>query len=250
MFTNTPTILEKQIGNQSYRLETGLLAQQASSSVLVTVGGTTLLCVVVVGGRKDGDFFPLQVIYEERYYAAGKIKSSQWSKREGRPGDSAVLTGRMIDRSLRSLFNPNIRTEVQVIITTLSFDKVNSPDLAAVLGASTALMLCRLEESIDPIFAELNLPTFDTNLTPFSGPVACVRVGSLDMGETFIINPTMKQINDGNMDLVISGNGENIVMMETAANIVPEEKIAAAIKLGEQTLKELVDFQKEFISLV
>ncbi len=142
MFQNVPIKHELDFNNQKITLETGLIATQATSSVTVTCGGTTLLIAVVVGKEGRGDYFPLQVIYEEKMYANGKIKSSLFNKREGRPNDKAILIGRMVDRSLRSLFDPNIRTEIQVIITTLSLDLVNPADTLAVLGASTALNLC------------------------------------------------------------------------------------------------------------
>ena len=145
MFQNVPIKHQLNFNGQKITLETGLLATQATSSVTITCGGTTLLIAVVVGKEGRGDYFPLQVIYEEKMYASGKIKSSLFNKREGRPNDKAILIGRMVDRSLRSLFDPNIRTEIQIIITTLSLDLINHADTLAVLGASTALNLCGFE---------------------------------------------------------------------------------------------------------
>jgi polyribonucleotide nucleotidyltransferase len=194
--------------------------------------------VVTVGsGESRGDFFPLQVVYEERYYATGKIKSSQWSKREARPNDNAILTGRLIDRSLRSLFNPNIRTEIQVVITVLSLDKVNQPDTLAVLGASAALSLCG--------FVENPSLEFPSNLPVYTGPVSCVRIG-LDPEKNFIINPSYAELQTSDLDLVVSGNGENIVMVECGANIVPEEIIVEGLKHAIAPLKQLTQFQKSF----
>jgi polyribonucleotide nucleotidyltransferase len=148
-------------------LETGFLARQATSSVLATYGETKVLASVVVGPKAPLDYLPLQVIYEERLYATGKIKGSRFIKREGKPTDNAVLTGRLIDRSLRSLFNQNIRNNIQVIITVLSVDEINSPDTLSVLAASAALSLCSYQ-------------TDDGDLSSqelFAGPVSSVRVG-------------------------------------------------------------------------
>lgn len=156
MFQNVPIKHELNFNNQKITLETGLLATQATTSVTVTCGGTTLLIAVVVGKETSRDYFPLQVIYEEKMYASGKIKSSLFNKREGRPNDKAILIGRMVDRSLRSLFDANIRTEIQIIITTLSLDLVNQADILAVLGASTALNMCGFELKTDEIINSNN----------------------------------------------------------------------------------------------
>lgn len=151
MFQNVPVRHSIDFEGKKITLETGLLAQQATASVLATCEGTSVLAVVTVGKTTQADYFPLQIIYEERYYAAGKMKDSLFNRREGRPNDNAILTGRMIDRSLRSLFDPSIRTEVQIVITVLSFDKVNQPDTLAVLAASSALSLCDFVPKSDDI---------------------------------------------------------------------------------------------------
>ncbi len=142
MFSSVPASHFIDFEGQKLELQTGLLAKQATQAVLAKIGQTTVLAAVVVGKEKGGDYFPLQTVYEERLYAAGKIKGSRFVKREGKPTDNAILTGRMIDRSLRSLFSPYLRTEVQVVITVLSLDNVNPPDTLAVLAASSALTLC------------------------------------------------------------------------------------------------------------
>jgi 8-oxo-dGTP pyrophosphatase MutT (NUDIX family) len=142
MFSSVPVSHFIDFEGQKLELQTGLLAKQATQAVLAKIGQTTVLAAVVVGKEKGGDYFPLQIVYEERLYAAGKIKGSRFVKREGKPTDNAILTGRMIDRSLRSLFSPYLRTEVQVVITVLSLDNVNPPDTLAVLAASAALTLC------------------------------------------------------------------------------------------------------------
>jgi polyribonucleotide nucleotidyltransferase len=135
-----------EYNGQTLTLETGRLANQATSSVLATLGGTTVLAAITVGKDTEADYMPLQVVYEERLYAARKIHSSRFSKREGRPSDNAVLTGRMIDRSIRSLFDKNIRSEIQVVVTVLSLDEINPPDTLAVLAVSSALSLCDFVE--------------------------------------------------------------------------------------------------------
>ena len=441
MFQNTPHQISTDFFGQKLTLQNGLLAQQATASILATLGGTSVLCAIVVGGESRGDYFPLQVIYEERYYAAGKIKSSQWSKREARPSDNAILTGRMIDRSLRSLFDADIRTEIQVIITVLSLDKVNPPDTLAVLAASTAMSMCnfqpktshistaRIEESQEPLqniyinfdtekqsysFQKsvkeihqntaiklgnpialsksilngacnyqaylliddqegdliqipeeylnsdnhpglkeslkravskavqlgqdgVNSPAiFNSQFTPknytdyqlYRGPVASIRIGyknkktdidekslldssialyeqvnnltdlqnlndkttllvhTLNQSEdqeylaniskiltqkspqlgiyfknfientkeksaqssepTFVVNPDYAFLKAADLDIIISGNGDNIVMVECGANIVDESIIAQALKLSVEPIKQLINLQKDF----
>jgi polyribonucleotide nucleotidyltransferase len=252
MFDNVPLKKSLSFYGKEITLETGLLAKQATSSILITCGQTSILCAVTVGKKSSGDFFPLQVVYEERYYAVGKIKSSQWNKREGRPGDNAVLTGRMIDRSLRSLFEPSIRTEIQVVITVLSLDKIHPPDTLSVIGASVALSLCGFEAKPSEL-EKLNLETQYNPEKLFSGPVSCVRIGrqvNLENGEAnLIINPTYEEMLSSDMDLVISGNGQEVVMVECGSNIIPDEVISKALLIAQKPLKELADFQNEFISL-
>lgn len=144
MFQKVPVRHSINYHGQTLTLETGLLAQQATSTVLATIGQTTVMASVIVGKPVNAGYFPLQVIYEERMYATGKIKGSRFVKREGKPSETAILTGRMIDRSLRSLFDQDIRNEIQVVVTVLSVDEVNPPDTLAVLASSAALSLCGL----------------------------------------------------------------------------------------------------------
>jgi polyribonucleotide nucleotidyltransferase len=262
MFNNVPVKHEMEFEGKTIRLESGLLAEQATASILASCGGTTVLCVVTVGKSESrGDYFPLQIIYEERYYATGKIKSSQWSKREAKPNDNAILTGRLIDRSIRSLFNPNIRTEVQVVITVLSLDKINQPDTLAVIGTSAALNLCGFKESENLVFP---------SKTPlYTGPVSSIRIGltnntfgksinsnlendyndvQTNIKPKFLINPTYEELENSDLDIVISGDGQNIVMVECGANIIVEDIIAEALKISSPLLKKLTDFQHEFLS--
>jgi len=172
--------------------------------------------------EKDVDYLPLQVEYEEKYYAAGKIKGSKWIKRDGRPSEEAILAGRLIDRPLRPRFNNKIRNEIQVVATVLSFDGVNDPDMPALFGASLALMISDI---------------------PFNGPIAGVRVGRV--GGKLIFNPTYSERILSDFDIVVAGTENKINMIEAGANIVPENDIADAIKAGFESFKDLIDFQKK-----
>jgi polyribonucleotide nucleotidyltransferase len=230
MFQNTPISHEVYYYGQKLTLQTGLLATQATASVLATIGETTVLAAVVVGGEAQFDYFPLQVIYEERMYASGKIKGSRFMKREGRPSDAAVLAGRMIDRSLRSLFDPYIRQDIQVIITVLSIDEVNSPDTLAVIAASSALSMCGITSKNGG----------------FVGPISSIRIAHLD--GNLIPNPSYEQQTRAGLDIVISGDGKNIMMVEAGAYIVPEEVVFTAIDAANNELQTLTKFQNEFLA--
>lgn len=228
MFKQTPYTHSIDFHGQKLILETGLLAKQATSSVLASMGQTTVLAAVVVGSESSADYFPLQIIYEERLYAAGKIKGSRFIKREGRPSDASVLAGRMVDRSLRSLFDPYIRNEIQVVITILSVDEINSPDTLAVLAASSALSLCGIKG--------------------FVGPVSSVRIGQSESG--LISSPSYMEQSESELDLVVSGDGINIMMIEAGGNIIAEEIISAGLELANTELTMLNKFQNDFIALV
>ena len=204
-------------------LETGKLAQQADGAVIVRAGDTIVMATAVMGKKREGiEFFPLMVDYEERLYAAGKIKGSRWVKREGRATDTAVLTGRVIDRSIRPLFNPNARNDVQVVVTVLCIDGVNEPDILAVTAASAALTISDI---------------------PFDGPIGGVRVGKID--GHFVVNPSREQIAQSSMDLIVCGTGSHIIMVEAGANIVPESDIVAGIKLAQPELAKICAAQAE-----
>ncbi len=226
MFQNTPITHSIDYHGQTLTLQTGLLARQATGAVLATLGETTVLAAVVVGEETQADYFPLQVIYEERLYAAGKIKGSRFIKREGKPSDVAVLAGRMVDRSIRSLFNEYTRNEIQIIITILSIDEVNSPDTLAVLAASAALGICGFDG-------------VNTN-------IASVRIG-FNEGQ-YVVNPNYDIQEKGGLDLVIAGDGKNIMMVETAANILPEEVIAGGIDVAMKDLELLCSFGIDFLN--
>lgn len=217
-----------QIGGRELQVETGVLAKQASGAVKVSYGDTVVLATAVMktGAASNMGYFPLMVDYEERYYAAGKIKGSRFIKREGRPSDEAVLTGRMIDRSIRPLFDKRMRNEVQVIITVLSIDGENNPDTVSMIAASIALSISNI---------------------PWNGPIAAVKVGKVN-GE-LVLNPINGDLEDGDLELVIAGTEEKTNMIEAAAKEVPEEEIAQAFEFGQNALaiiaKFIKDIQKE-----
>ncbi len=201
-------------------VKVGKLAQQANGSVLVQYGDTTVLATVVLGKITPKDYFPLSVDFEERYYAAGKIKDSKWLKREGRPTDDAIVTGRGIDRSIRPRFDHRTRNELQCVATVLTFDKINDADMPAVFAVSTALMISDI---------------------PYSGPVSSVRVGRVN--GAFVINPTYAERLESELDIIVSGTSSRINMIEAGAKIVPEQIMGDAIEAGFKALKELNDLQ-------
>jgi len=206
------------------RLKIGLLAPQAGGSVLIQSGETAVLVTATTAKAREGvDFLPLTVDYEERLYAAGRIPGG-FLRREGRPPEKAILTGRLIDRPLRPLFPSWMRDDIQVVATTLSMDEEVPPDVLAVTGASVAVMLAGI---------------------PFQGPMAAVRVGLL--GDEFIINPTYKEIHNGELDLVVAGSPEGVVMIEAGANQLPERDIIEAIDFGYEAVRDLISAQRELI---
>ncbi|MEZ4180140.1 MAG: polyribonucleotide nucleotidyltransferase [Candidatus Doudnabacteria bacterium] len=214
-----------QVGGQDWSFETGKLAGQASAAVMARAGDTVVLAVAVIGEkpREGMNFFPLLVDYEEKLYAAGKIKGSRWIKREGRPTDEAILTGRVIDRTIRPMFPDGLRNDVQVVTSVLSIDGQNAPDMVAVNAASMALHISKI---------------------PFDGPVAAVRVGKID-GQ-FVVNPSTQQQENMTMDLIVCGTAEHIIMVEMGAQLVPEEEIIQAVKIAQESLKVLCQAQDEF----
>ena len=214
-----------KIGEADFIFETGKLAGQASGAVLARVGDTVVLATTIMSdkAREGIDFFPLLLDYEERLYAAGKIKGSRWIKREGRATDDAILKGRVIDRTLRPLFPDGMRNDVQVTAMVLCIDGENEPDMLAVNAASMALAISDV---------------------PFDGPVAGVRVGKVD-GQ-YIINPTHEQQLTSTMDLIVCGTGEHIIMVEMGAKLVTEEEIVEGIKFAQPHLGELVKCQLDF----
>ena len=204
-------------------VEIGKLAGQANGSVRVQYGETTVLVTATMGAHpKAVDYFPLSVDYEEKYYAAGKIKGSRWIKRETRPSDEAILTGRLIDRALRPRFNHGARNEVQVVPTVLTFDGANDPDMPALFGASLALVISDI---------------------PFAGPVAGIRVGRA--GGEFILNPTYKERTESDFDIVVAGTANKINMIEAGAKIIPEKDVVEAVEKGFKEMQALIKLQQK-----
>lgn len=210
-----------QIGGRVLELSTGLLAGQANGAVRAQYGDTVVLATAVMGKNPSNisGYFPLLVDYEERYYAAGKIKGSRFVKREGRPSDEAILTGRAVDRTIRPLFNPRMRNDVQVVVTTLSFDNENDPDTIGMIAASAALALSDI---------------------PWNGPIGAVRVGKI--GEQFVLNPANGERAESEFDLLIAGTSRKINMMEVAAKEVPESVMKEAFAFGFEAVKKIAGF--------
>jgi polyribonucleotide nucleotidyltransferase len=214
--------VQGEIGGRSLTIDTGKLAAQADSAVTVRYGDTVVLVTVCVSDepRGDGDFVHLTVDYEERHYAVGKIPGS-FIRREGRPSEEATLAGRLTDRSLRPLFDKNLRNDVQIVVTVLSTDQENDPDILAVNGASAVMTLSSI---------------------PFCGPVAAVRVGYL--GGNLVLNPTLPQLADSLLDLVIVSTREAVVMVEAGAKEVAEEIVLEGIKFGHQANQDIIKLQE------
>ena len=218
------------IGGKDLIVEIRDLAEQANGSVLVRYGDTVVLVTAVMSEQKrEGiDFFPLTVDYEERFYAAGKIFGSRYIRRESRPSDEAILTARLIDRAIRPKFPKDFKKEVQVVVTCLSWDGENDPDILGLLGASISL-------SISDI--------------PWSGPLASLRIGKI--GEKLIINPDYKQREESELDFVLAGGIQNneilINMMEAEAEELKEKTIMEGYKFAEPELRKLIDFQEKII---
>ncbi len=215
-----------EIAGRTLLLETGRLAEQAHGAVVVRYGDTMVL-VTVVGEREprdDVDFFPLTVDYEEKMYAAGKIPGG-FIKREGRPTEQAILAARLTDRPIRPLFPKGYRSEVQVITTVLSADQENDPDILSIIGASAALM-------ISPI--------------PFEGPVGAVRVGLID-GE-IVINPTLSELENSDLDMVVAGTDDAIMMVEGEAREVPEETLLEGIVRAHEEIRRITAIQHELVA--
>lgn len=210
-----------QIGGRLLEVETGLLAGQANGAVTVKYGDTVVLATAVMSkaASRISGYFPLMVDYEERYYAAGKIKGSRFIKREGRPSDEAVLTGRVVDRTVRPLFNGRMRNEVQVVVTVLSIDGENDPDTIAMIAASAALSISNI---------------------PWNGPIGAVRVGR-NKGE-FVLNPVNGDLADSDLDLIVSGTKDKINMIEAGIKEVPEAEVLEAFKFGQVAIKEIAEF--------
>ncbi|MBI2887153.1 MAG: polyribonucleotide nucleotidyltransferase [Chloroflexi bacterium] len=216
----------RELGGRVLTIETGKVAGNADGAVTVHYGDSVVLVTACMSPepRTGIDFFPLTVDYEERLYAAGKIPGG-FIKREGRPTQDAVLAGRLTDRTIRPLFPKGLHNDVQVIITVLSADQENDPDVLAITGASAALGISTI---------------------PFGGLVAAVRVGL--RGGQFFINPTFSDLQDSLLDLVVASSPDAVVMVEAGAKEVPESTVLEAIKFGHQANQELIALQRELIA--
>lgn len=209
-------------------VETGKMAKQANGAALIRYGDTVVLVASTASKEaKEGtDFFPLTVDYEEKMYSVGKMPGG-FLRREGRPGNSAILNARLIDRPIRPLFDKRCRNDVHVVATVLSVDYDNAPELCGMLGASVSLGISDI---------------------PWDGPIAGVRVGKVN-GE-FVINPTQEQMEASSMNITVAGSEEAIMMVEGGANQAPEEEVLDAIMFGHEAIKELCRFQKSIIAEV
>lgn len=211
------------IGGRTLTLEVGRFAEQATSAVLARYGDTMVIATIVASQLESKlDYFPLSVEYVERLYAGGRIKGSRWVKREGRPSDDAILKGRLVDRSIRPLFDKRYHHDVQVIITVLSVDGENEPDILGIIATSAAL-------AISPI--------------PWNGPVGSVRIGFVPPknGERgYFVNPTEKEVAFSEMDLVISGTEDKIIMLEAGINELDEETTLKGILFGKEEIKKII----------
>lgn len=217
-----------EINNKPLIISTGKLAKQANGSVLVRYGDTVVLVTATASAepREGIDFFPLTVDFEERLYAVGKIPGG-FIKREGRPSEKAILSSRLIDRPIRPLFPEGFRNDVQIVAVVFSADQENPPEIPALVGASAALMISDI---------------------PFLDPIGAVRVGRIN-GE-FVINPTYSQLVESDLDLVIAGTEDAIMMVEAGAKEVSEEVMLNAMKTGHETIKEIVAFQRKIVEEV
>ncbi|MGA1046582.1 MAG: polyribonucleotide nucleotidyltransferase [Minisyncoccia bacterium] len=218
---------QTQIAGQNLKVEIGKLAKQANGSVMVSLGETTVLVTAVMSNKPvNSNYLPLFVDYQEKFYANGKIKGSRFVKREGKPSEESVLTGRLVDRAIRPFFDQSLRYEIQVIVTTLSMDDSNDPDAIALFGASLAL-------SISDI--------------PWDGPIAALRVASVD--KQIIVNPSFEQREVGDFDTIITLNSDNrLVMMEFGGSQVSETTILDAFNAVTPEINKMIQFQDHIVA--
>lgn len=221
---------ETSLGDAKLIIETGKLAKLAGGSVTLRLGETIVLATATISNqpREGIDFFPLLVDFEEKMYASGKISGSRFIKREGRASENAILTSRLTDRPLRPLFPKGFRNDVQVVVTVLSADLINDPDALSIIAASAALSLADV---------------------PFAGPIGSVRIGLID-GE-FIINPSYKQLEESSqLDLIVAGTKDKVLMVEAGAKEIDEAMMIKAIKFAHEAIKPTVEIQEQLIKAV
>jgi len=219
--TAMETLFKTEIGGKTLSIESGKLAKQASGSVVVRYGDTIVLVAVVSSAEeRPADFLPLTVEYQEKGYAAGRIPGNYFRREIGRPSEKETLTSRLIDRPIRPLFPKEYRYETQIIATVLSMDQENDPDILAMIGASAALEISDV---------------------PFSGPIACVRVGRIN-GQ-LKINPTVDEYEISDINIIVAGSKTGVVMVEGGGNIVSESDMLEAIFFGHQAMQPIIDMQ-------
>ncbi len=216
--------LSAEIGNKTLSIQTGKIAKQASGSVTVQCGDTIVLVAVVAAkeAKADIDFLPLTVEYQEKIYAAGRIPGNYFRREIGRPSEKETLTCRLIDRPIRPLFPKKFNYETQVIATVLSMDQENDPDVLAMVGAFTALEISDI---------------------PFSGPIASVRVGRIN--NQFVINPTISEIEESDINIIVAGSKTGVVMVEGGGDSINEADMLEAIFFGHKEMQPLIDLQVE-----
>ena len=216
------TTLTAEYGGRTLTIETGRMARLAGGSVTIRYGDTLLLGTANRSEPRPGlDFFPLTVDFEERMYAAGKIPGG-FIKREARPSEAAILACRLTDRPIRPLFPEGYKDDVQIVLTVLSTDQQNNPDILGTIAASAALSISEI---------------------PFQGPIGAVRVGRI--GGEFVVNPTYAQLKESDLDLVVSGTRDAIMMVEAGANLLTEDVMAEAILFGHRALQPVIDLQEQ-----
>src|SRR5271163_1071532 len=227
MSSDAITRVSVEIAGSEMSFETGRMAKQASGAVVVRQGDTMVLCTAVAGSLRDVDFLPLTVDVEERMYASGKIPGS-FFKREGRPGEKGTLTARMIDRPLRPLFPKDWRYDTQLVAIPLSIDHVHPYDILAMNGASAALMI-----------SNIPLPT----------PVGAVRIGKID--GNFVVNPDEADLlGSSDLDLIVAGTDQAILMVEAGANEIPEAEILDALDIAHAAIKKICALQRDLAAKV
>ena len=226
---NKETVVSCNWLGRTLTIKTGKLAKQADACVTVQYGDTVLMATVVENRkeREGVDFFPLMVEFDEKLYAAGIIKGSQWIKREGRPTDQAILTGRMVDRAIRPLFNEESKKDVQVIISVLSVDGVNDYDVLGLIAASAVLSIAGLK---------------------WNGPIGGVRVGLIE--NNFVFNPTYEQQALSSLDLIVAGTDQKVIMLEAGAKEVREDLVFDAIMAGQKEMQGAINLIKELAKQV
>ena len=220
---NQEKVYTVEIGEEPLVFKTGRIAKQADGAVMASHGETVLLCTACMSdnARTGIDFFPLLVDYEERYYSAGKVPGG-FVKREGKPGDDAVLSSRVADRSIRSLFSDDMRNDVQVVETVMAMDQINPPHILGINGVSAALAISGI---------------------PWGGPVGAVRIGLV--GGKLIVNPTEKQMNNSMLNLIVAGHENGITMVESGSYEVSEELMIDALQLAHNEIKKIIAVIKQ-----